>query len=64
MLALAAARGIEVVEGVAEHLPFAPASFDHALVVTTICFVESPERMLAEAYRLLNPGGSLRDRAH
>ena len=58
MLALAAARGIEVVEGVAEKLPFAPASFDHALVVTTICFVDSPERMLAEAYRVLNPGGS------
>jgi ubiquinone/menaquinone biosynthesis C-methylase UbiE len=58
MLALASARGIEVVEGVAEKLPFAPASFDHALVVTTICFVDSPERMLAEAYRVLNPGGS------
>ena len=42
----------------AENLPFAPASFDHALVVTTICFVDSPERMLAEAYRVLNPGGS------
>ena len=59
MLALAAARGIEVVQGVAENLPFAPASFDHALVVTTICFVDSPERMLAEAYRVLNPGGFL-----
>ncbi len=59
MLALAAARGIEVVHGVAENLPFAPASFDHALVVTTICFVDSPERMLAEAYRVLKPGGSL-----
>jgi ubiquinone/menaquinone biosynthesis C-methylase UbiE len=58
MLALAAARGIEVVQGVAEDLPFAPASFDHALVVTTICFVDSPGRMLAEAYRVLNPGGS------
>ncbi|MFY9974645.1 MAG: class I SAM-dependent methyltransferase [Chromatiaceae bacterium] len=59
MLALAAARGIEVVQGAAEKLPFAPASFDHALVVTTICFVDSPERMLAEASRVLKPGGSL-----
>jgi SAM-dependent methyltransferase len=58
MLTLSAARGIEVVEGVAEKLPFAPASFDHALVVTTICFVDSAERMLAEAYRVLKPGGS------
>ena len=58
MLALAAAPGIEVVEGVAEKLPFAPTSFDHALVVTATCFVDSAECMLAEAYRLLNPGGS------
>lgn len=33
MLAIAAARGIEVVEGVAEDLPFSRASFDYALVV-------------------------------
>lgn len=59
MLALAAARGIEVVEGVAEKLPFAPASFDHALVVITICFADSPERMLAEVHRALKPGGLL-----
>ncbi|MBI2293311.1 MAG: methyltransferase domain-containing protein [Betaproteobacteria bacterium] len=59
MLAYAAARGIEVVEGVAENLPFAAGSFDHALVVTTICFVDSPARMLAEARRVLKPGGRL-----
>lgn len=59
MLALAAARGIEVVGGVAEALPFAPGSFDHALVVTTICFVDSPAHLLAEAHRVLRPGGSL-----
>jgi SAM-dependent methyltransferase len=59
MLAHAVARGIEVVEGMAEDLPFADASFDHALVVTTICFVDSPARMLAEAWRVLKPGGRL-----
>ena len=59
MLAYAAARGINVTEGVAENLPFAAASFDHALVVTTICFVDSPARMLAEARRVLKPGGRL-----
>lgn len=53
MLAYAAARGIEVAEGAAEDLPFAAASFDHALVVTTICFVDSPAQMLAEAHRVL-----------
>lgn len=59
MLAHAAARGIEVVEGTAEDLPFQDGSFDHALVVTTICFVDSPAQMLAEARRVLRPGGRL-----
>lgn len=59
MLEYAAERGIEVVEGVAEDLPFAAGRFDHALVVTTICFVDSPARMVAEARRVLRPGGRL-----
>ncbi|MHB0873965.1 MAG: class I SAM-dependent methyltransferase [Acidithiobacillus ferrooxidans] len=59
MLVYAAARGVEVVEGTAENLPFAEGSFDHALVVTTICFVDSPAGMLAEARRVLRPGGRL-----
>lgn len=59
MLAHAAARGIERVRGVAEALPFPDGSFDHALVVTTICFVDSPEAMIAEAHRVLRPGGKL-----
>jgi len=59
MLVHAAARGIDVVEGVAENLPFADGSFDHALVVTTLCFVDSPAQMLAEARRVLKPGGRL-----
>lgn len=59
MLERAHARGIEVIEGTAEHLPFADDSFDHALVVTTLCFVDSPAVMLAEARRVLKPGGTL-----
>ncbi len=59
MLAHAAERGITVVEGVAEKLPFADSAFDYALIVTTICFVDSPARMLAEARRVLKPGGPL-----
>lgn len=59
MLVYAAARGLAVVQGVAENLPFADACFDHALVVTTLCFVDSPEQMLAEAHRVLKPGGRL-----
>lgn len=59
MLAMAARRGVRAVEGVAEHLPFPDASFDFAMVVTTLCFVDSPPRMLAEARRVLKPGGKL-----
>jgi SAM-dependent methyltransferase len=59
MLARAAARGIEVCEAVAESLPFADDSFEHALVVTTICFVDSPRAMLNEIRRVLIPGGTL-----
>lgn len=59
MLDRARARGIEVFEGTAEHLPFADDSFDHALVVTTLCFVDSPAAMLAQARRVLKPGGVL-----
>jgi SAM-dependent methyltransferase len=59
MLAFAAARGVATVRGRAEALPFPAASFDHALAVTTICFVDSPSRMLAEARRVLRPDGRL-----
>lgn len=59
MLAHARARGIEAVQGVAEALPFADEAFDHALVVTTLCFVDSPATMLAQVLRVLRPGGTL-----
>jgi SAM-dependent methyltransferase len=59
MLARAARRGVEAVAGTAEALPFIDGSFDYALVVTTICFVDSPATMMAEAHRVLVPGGTL-----
>lgn len=59
MLSHAVARGIEVVEGLGENLPFATDCFDFALVVTTLCFVDAPARMLTEAHRVLKPGGRL-----
>ncbi|HZJ81166.1 MAG TPA: methyltransferase domain-containing protein [Guyparkeria sp.] len=59
MLAHAAARGIQAVCATAEALPFAADHFDHALLVTTICFVDSATAMLTEARRVLKPGGRL-----
>jgi SAM-dependent methyltransferase len=59
MLRYASRRGINSVQAVAECLPFPGGTFDYALVVTTICFVDDPARMLSEAWRVLRPRGSL-----
>lgn len=59
MLDIARERGITVVQGVAERLPFRNAAFDTVLIVTTICFVEDIPQTLAEVDRVLDPGGSL-----
>lgn len=52
-------RGVDVVRGVGEFLPFAEETFDTALIVTTICFVDDIRQTLAEARRVLTPSGSL-----
>ena len=52
-------RGISCIQAVAEALPFADCSFDYALNVTTICFVDDANAMMSEAYRVLKPGGEL-----
>ena len=59
VLDYAAKRGICAVQAVAEALPFAGGLFDHALCVTTICFVDDVSSMLSEARRVLKPGGAL-----
>ncbi len=57
MLEYAAARGVETLTAKAENLPFEDDTFDYALIVTTICFVDSPSEMLSEAGRVIKPGG-------
>jgi len=52
-------RGLEVQDAVAEALPYADESVDHALMVTSICFVDSIPKSLLEARRVLRPGGLL-----
>ena len=52
-------RGIEVVLGQGELLPFAEASCDGLLMVTTICFLDDLDLALTEAARVLRPEGSL-----
>ena len=61
--ALAAPRAsglsVEVLEGVAEALPFDDGAFDTIVCTFTLCSVRDPARVLAEARRVLRPGGEL-----
>ncbi len=59
MLENAIERDIEVVQGVAETLPFGDDTFDLALIVTAICFVDDVEQTIQEAARVLEPGGTV-----
>ena len=59
MLKLAKERGIQVIQGVGENLPFKDNIFDFVLIVVTLCFVENPVNVLSEARRVLKRGGRL-----
>jgi SAM-dependent methyltransferase len=59
MLGYARNRGVAVACAVAGALPFPDSTFDHVLVVTTLCFVDDPRTMLREAARVLRPGGTI-----
>jgi ubiquinone/menaquinone biosynthesis C-methylase UbiE len=67
-LALAAARQapvpIRVVDGTAEALPAPDASFDAVVASLVLCTVAELDRALAEARRVLRPGGTLRFYEH
>jgi SAM-dependent methyltransferase len=52
-------RGIDVKDGVAEHLPYPDARFDRVLMTTTLCFLDDPGAVFTEARRVLRPGGAL-----
>lgn len=59
MAELARQRGIEVLEGIAEALPFTDASFDFAVMVTVVCFLDDVALAFREACRVLKPNGIL-----
>ena len=59
MKKIAQNRGIQVLDGVAEELPFSNSEFDFALMVTTVCFVDDIDKSLQEAYRILSQDGFL-----
>ncbi|MFA7404395.1 MAG: class I SAM-dependent methyltransferase [Pelobacteraceae bacterium] len=59
MADLARHRGVEVVPGMAEDLPFADCSFDFAIMVTVVCFLDDVGLAFREACRILKPNGTL-----
>lgn len=50
---------IQIIEGVAEHMPFADTSFDFINVGEVIEHVRDPKMVLQEIYRVLKPGGKV-----
>jgi len=59
MLAQAAGKGLDTLEAEATDLPLAKQSFDAAMLVSMLHHVDSPAQALAEARRVLRPGGHL-----
>jgi demethylmenaquinone methyltransferase/2-methoxy-6-polyprenyl-1,4-benzoquinol methylase len=59
MLARAAAKGLETIEADAQRLPLPDASVDAAMLVSMLHHVEKPAAAIAEAQRILRPGGRL-----
>jgi len=59
MAALARQRGVEVMGGVAEALPFADGTFDFILMVTVDCFLDDVTQAFREANRVLKSEGYL-----
>jgi SAM-dependent methyltransferase len=59
LLKMAKGRGIEVIIGEGEHLPYRAEIFDYVLMMTVICFLENPRTVLYEIFRVLMKGGGL-----
>ncbi len=59
LLKKAKLRGVRVVRGAGEALPFKNESFEHIFMIVTLCFVSSPDMVIKEASRVLRKKGAL-----
>lgn len=59
MAQIAEQRGVEVIRAVAESLPIKNESFDFALLVTTVCFLNDIPKAFSEIRRILKPKGEI-----
>lgn len=55
----AAAANLAFEQGDGRSLPFVDGHFDVAVLHTTLCHVPQPEQVMAEAFRVLRPDGTL-----
>ncbi len=55
----AAPMPVEVIDAVGEQLPLPDNSVDSALFAYVLCTVDDPEQVVAEALRVLRPGGTI-----
>ena len=59
MLSKALRRGVEVVQGVGERLPFRDSVFGSVLLVVTLCLFDDPSLVLRESARSVRLGGDV-----
>ena len=62
--AASASVDVELVDAVADELPFEDGSFDAAVACLVLCTVPDQARALAELRRVVRPGGELRFYEH
>jgi ubiquinone/menaquinone biosynthesis C-methylase UbiE len=59
MLEVARNRKIKVQNGVAEDLPYDDSTFDFAVFITSICFIDNPQKAVKETHRILKNEGEI-----
>ncbi len=59
MAKIARSRGVEVVLGFGEYLPFRSSSLGEVLLIVALCFVDNPKLVLSEVFRVLKCGGKV-----
>ena len=56
---LAKAKGIDLIDGVAENLPIEDGQYDFAIFITSTCFLDSPLKAYQEAARVTKDNGKI-----
>jgi ubiquinone/menaquinone biosynthesis C-methylase UbiE len=59
MLQIARARGVKVTEATGEGLPFPDKMFGGLVIAFTLCYLDNPQKVFQEAWRILRPEGGL-----